>query len=85
MKHLHLPLVELIKIGFKDDFSNNRLIMKIETINGYFYYNSLNTNYVWYHKTIIGEVANDIELKITTEKELETILNVFRCKYSNWL
>jgi len=58
-KQLKLTKKELEIIGFnevfyeKTDETEKWSIFKIETINGYFYYNPTEKIYTWYHKTIL--------------------------------
>lgn len=85
---LHLTALQLKSFGFiqkviktksiisdEEDFS---VIYKKETLNGYFYYNPLETLNTWYHKTIIGEHSNDVNLDIKTEEDLVRLLNIWK-------
>tara|TARA_R110000787_G_scaffold268455_1_gene374946 strand:- start:9 stop:290 length:282 start_codon:yes stop_codon:yes gene_type:complete len=90
MEQLELTKEELDNIGFKkfssipDADNPKRDVYKIETLNGYFYYNpsSLLKTYKWYHKTIIGNTANDLHLDITKKPELFVILQSFKCDFN---
>tara|TARA_R110000822_G_scaffold74863_1_gene179825 strand:- start:14597 stop:14872 length:276 start_codon:yes stop_codon:yes gene_type:complete len=88
MEQLDLKSNELDSIGFErmicksDEMNPARDIFKINTINGYFYYNPSQDVYKWYHKTIIGETANDVHLDITKKAELFVILQSFKCEFS---
>lgn len=88
MNQLKLKNSELLKIGFEkyktnsDELNPSRNCFKIETLNGYFYYNPDEKDYVWYHKTIIGDVSNYVHLDITERPELFVLLSCFRAKYN---
>ena len=76
-----LENIGFVKSVFKDQAEQDRIIYKIETINGYFYYNPNEDIYKWYISTIIGSGANDIHLDITNIEELFTILTCFRTPF----
>jgi hypothetical protein len=88
MKQLKLSKKELLKIGFKeftvkaDEMNVSKTYFKIETINGYFYYNPEQPIYCWYHKTIIGQTANDVHLDITKKSELFVLLSCFKVEFN---
>ena len=90
MEQLELTKEELDNIGFKkfssipDAYNPERDVYKIETLNGYFYYNPspLINKYKWYHKTIVGDTANDVHLDITSKAELFVILRAFKCEFN---
>ena len=88
MAQLHLENIELEKIGFvkhisdKDDMNHEREYFKIDTINGCFYYNPKQDIYTWYHKTVVGNNANDVLLNITHRAELFTVLSCFNVDYN---
>jgi hypothetical protein len=88
MRQLELTKEELENIGFKKYLSvpnegdKEREVYKIETLNGYFYYNPLEESYKWYHKTIIGEFSNHILLDITQKPVLFSILQAFQVDFN---
>ncbi len=88
MSQLKLSNKELLGIGFKecksdaDEMNTAKTYFKIKTINGYFYYNTTEQKYTWYHKTIIGEVANDVLLDITKKPELFVLLRCFNADFN---
>lgn len=88
MAQLKLIKEELIKIGFEECFSiadelnENKKYFKINTFNGYFYYNPKDGVYSWYHKTIIGNVSNDLHLNIINKPELFAVLSAFNVKFN---
>jgi len=93
MKQLELTKNELLIIGFKEKtinesnlydstISKERIIFEIPCINGCFYYNKMETEYKWYHKTIIGNTANYIHLNIEKKEELFLLLLCFRVKFN---
>lgn len=88
MKQLNLTKKELKNIGFKeykgkgDETNTARTYFKIETINGYFYYNPEEIEYKWYHKTIIGDIANSVHLDIRNTIELYVTLQCFKVKFN---
>jgi len=88
MEQLQLTESELLEIGFKknksisDEMNEERVFFKIPTLNGYFYYNQNENKYTWYHKTIIGEVANDVHLDISKKPELFILLSCFNVKFN---
>ena len=77
---LHLSPDELNKLGFIEskNSSDTRLFFKKDSLNGYFYYNPLESKYVWYHKIIIDDNANDTLLDIRSLKDLQRLLRIFR-------
>jgi len=87
MNQLKLTNKELLEIGFEesqskgDKMNEARTYFKIKTVNGYFYYNPKEGIYTWYHKTIIGNVSNDIQLDLTRKAELFVLLACFRVKF----
>ena len=86
-EQLKLTNTELDKIGFKeckseaDEMNPAKTYFKIETINGYFYYNPNESIYTWYHKTIIGDSHNDVHLDIQRRPELFVLLDCFKCDF----
>jgi len=88
MRQLKLTNKELLEIGFKknksisDEMNEERVFFNIPTLNGHFYYNQNENKYTWYHKTIIGEVANDVHLDISKKPELFTLLSCFNVKFN---
>lgn len=88
MNQLKLTDKELIGIGFKeckseaDKMNEAKTYFKLETINGYFYYNPKQKRYTWYHKTIIGNLNNDIHLDISKRPELFVLLRCFNAKFN---
>ena len=88
MNQLKLTKKELLEIGFKkckskgDKNNGVKTYFKIEILNGYFYYNPKEEIYTWYHKTIIGEIANDVHLDISKKPELFTLLACFRAEFN---
>ena len=88
MNQLKLTDKELDGIGFKeckseaDKMNPAKTYFKIEILNGYFYYNPKEDLYTWYHKTIIGEVANDVHLDITKKPELFILLACFKAEFN---
>lgn len=86
MEQLKLTKKELKIIGFKkckskgDEMNSPVIFYKIETINGYFYYNPKQDKYTWYHKTVIGDIANEVHLSITQIPVLISILSSFKVK-----
>lgn len=87
MEQLELTTIELEKIGFKRTLCKNdpmnpaRNIFKIDTLNGYFYYNPNYKGGGWYHKTIIGDASNDVCLDISQKPVLFSILQAFNVKF----
>ena len=88
MKQLKLSKKELLQIGFKemkseaDEMNDARTYFKIETINGYFYYNPNEKNYVWYHKTVLGNLTNNVLLDIKKKPELFVLLSCFKSNFN---
>ena len=88
MQQLKLSTKELKEIGFKecnvdaDKMNLAKNYFKLETINGYFYYNPEQDKYAWYHKTIISDVSNDVHLDITNKPELFVLLRCFNTKFN---
>lgn len=95
MKQLKLSQQDLLAIGFtKKEWAEieptednpygsiAQTTFEIPTINGCFYCNNEEDIYVWYHKTIIGESANFVNLDITHKANLFTVLSVFKCKFN---
>ena len=88
MEQLKLNTKELKKIGFKeykskgDEMNLAKTYFKIKTLNGYFYYNTKETKCTWYHKTIIGETSNHINLDITKKPELFVLLRCFKVEFN---
>ena len=95
MKQLILTPKELIAIGFKkktysaikpnDENPYGRPKMttyEIPCLNGHFRFNTSETEYIWYHDTIIGDVRNSICLNIVSKPELFTILSAFKVKFN---
>ena len=88
MEQLQLTEKELLEIGFtkevskSDEMNEAKVFFKIPTLNGYFYYNPNAKKYTWYHKTIIGGVANDINLNLTQRPVLFSLLSCFNVKYN---
>lgn len=84
---LKLTENELLEIGFEkcksiaDELNEEKILFKIPTINGYFYYNQDKSIYIWYHKTIIGDVSNNVHLNIHSKAELYVLLNCFNCNF----
>jgi ssDNA-specific exonuclease RecJ len=87
MKQLKLTNQELKSIGFKkcqseaDEMNFSSFYFKVKTINGYFYYNPTQEVYTWYHKTIIGDTANDVHLDVTKKAELFVLLQCFKAEF----
>ena len=87
MEQLKLTNKELESIKFKayiiegDEMNLDRECFKIETLNGYFYYNPHELVYTWYHKTVIGDVSNHVHLDITKKAELFVLLQCFRADF----
>ena len=88
MRQLQLTKSELLEIGFKkcksegNEMNPAKTYFKLETINGYFYYNPKQDKYTWYHKTILGDVSNHVHLDITKKPELFVLLNCFRAYFN---
>tara|TARA_R110000787_G_scaffold71230_1_gene158510 strand:+ start:274 stop:549 length:276 start_codon:yes stop_codon:yes gene_type:complete len=88
MKQLELTNDELVSIGFElciskgDEMNTPREFFKIETLNSYFYYNPNQEIHKWYHKTIIGDNANNINLDITQRPVLFSILSAFKADFN---
>lgn len=90
MKQLKLSKEILLAIGFTEKhhhasehkFSVEKTTYQIPTINGYFYFNPDEKAYVWYHKTIVGEMSNHINLDITNVSTLYTVLSAFKVKFN---
>lgn len=90
MKQLKLSKENILAIGFKEkhhpasehEFSVEKTTYQIKTINGYFYFNPDQSTYVWYHKTIVGEMSNHINLDITDVPTLYSVLSAFRVKFN---
>ena len=95
MKQLKLSEEQLLAIGFaKKEWASidptedspygsvAKTTWEIPTINGCFYCNNDEETYVWYHKTIIGDGANFINLDITHKANLFTVLSAFRAKFN---
>lgn len=93
MKQLELSSDELLEIGFKKKvinepnpynptISKERVIYEIPCINGCFYYNENEPEYRWYHKTIIGDASNHIQLNIEKKEELFLLLLCFRVNFN---
>jgi hypothetical protein len=88
MSQLKISNSELIAIGFKeckseaDEMNPAKTYFKIETLNGYFYCNPKESKYTWYHKTIIGETSNHINLDITEKPELFVLLQCYKAKFN---
>jgi hypothetical protein len=87
MEQLKLTKEELKSIGFEkciseaDELNTETTYYKIKTMNGYFYYNPYEKVYTWYHKTIIGDFANDVHLDITQRPVLFSILQAFKANF----
>ena len=95
MKQLKLSEEQLLAIGFTkreiaevkpsedDDFGSvSKTLWEIPTINGCFYCNNAEDVYVWYHKTLISNAANFVNLDITHKANLFTVLSAFRVKFN---
>lgn len=90
MKQLKLSKENIISIGFTErhhpasehEFSVEKTTYQIPTINGYFYFNPNEKKYVWYHKTIVGEMSNHINLDITNVPTLYIVLSAFKVKFN---
>jgi len=88
MNQLKLTKSELLEIGFKkcksegDEMNPAKTYFKLETINGYFYYNPKQDKSTWYHKTILGDVSNHVHLDITKKPELFVLLNCFKAEFN---
>ena len=95
MKQLKLSEDQLLAIGFtKKEWDSieptednpygsvSKTTYEIPTINGCFYCNNEEDIYVWYHKTIIGQSANFVNLDITHQANLFTTLSAFRVKFN---
>jgi len=88
MSQLKLTNKELSEIGFEeirskgDKMNDAKTYFKIKTLNGYFYYNPKEEVYTWYHKTLIGEVANEIHLDLARKPELFVLLACFKAKFN---
>jgi hypothetical protein len=88
MSQLKLSNKELLEIGFKeckseaDEMNPARTYFKIETINGYFYYNPKEPKCSWYHKVIIGKASNHTRLNITKKPELFVLLSCFKAEFN---
>ena len=80
MKQLHLTENKITGLGFKKYVIGGLLSYRIDTINGWFYYNPAEERYVWYHCTQIEDGYNHIHLNIQTKDELKTCLKVFDAK-----
>jgi hypothetical protein len=86
MKQLKLTRQELDQIGFYkamsigDEMNPSREYYKIDTLNGFFYYNPDESENVWYHQTIIGDRSNHVHLNIHKKPQLFTLLQCFRVK-----
>ena len=95
MKQLKLSEEQLLAIGFvkreipevvpseDDDFGSvSKTLWEIPTINGCFYCNNAEDIYVWYHKTLISNRANFVNLDITHKASLFTVLSAFNVKFN---
>ena len=95
MKQLKLSEEQLLAIGFTkreipevepsedDEFGSvSKTLWEIPTINGCFYCNNAEDIYVWYHKTLISDGANFVNLDITHKANLFTVLLAFRVKFN---
>ena len=88
MLQLQLQKEELLKIGFKectteaDEMNSTITYFSIKTLNGCFYYNPNQPVYTWYHKTIIGEVSNGVNLDINNLPQLYSVLSAFKVNYT---
>tara|TARA_R110000782_G_C14535932_1_gene383093 strand:- start:31 stop:306 length:276 start_codon:yes stop_codon:yes gene_type:complete len=87
MEQLKLTNQELKSIGFEkcqseaDEMNPSSTYFKVKTINGYFYYNPKQEIYTWYHKTIIGDTANDVQLDVNRKAELFVLLQSFKAEF----
>ena len=94
-KQLKLSEEQLLAIGFvkrevpevapseEGDFgSASKTLWEIPTINGCFYCNNAEDIYVWYHKTLISNSANFVNLDITHKASLFTVLSAFNVKFN---
>lgn len=91
MKQLKLTEEQLLKIGFSESeyYTENtegekesKFVFEIKCINVFFYYNPNENVNVWYHKTVIGDIANYINLDIRIVPELYAVLSAFKVKYN---
>jgi len=88
MEQLKLTEKELLEIGFEkckysgDTMNLPKDYFKISTINGYFYYNTDEDIYTWYHKTIIKKTTNNVLLNINNKSELFTLLSCFKVEFN---
>lgn len=91
MKQLKLTEEQLLRIGFLESeyYTENtegeketKFIFEINCLNGCFYYNPNEIVNTWYHKTVIGNIANYINLDIRIIPELYTVLSAFKVKYN---
>jgi hypothetical protein len=97
MKQLKLSKEHLQKIGFIEKIypatpveegccptieNEEQITYEIPCLNGVFYCNINEDNYVWYHKTIIGQSANFVNLDITHLANLFTVLSAFKVKFN---
>jgi hypothetical protein len=88
MIQLKLNNKELREIGFKkcksksDEMNAARTYFKIETINGYFYYNPKEIKCTWYHKVIVGDLSNHTQLNISKKQELFILLSCFKSNFN---
>lgn len=88
MSQLKLSNKELLEIGFKeckseaDEMNPSKTYFKIDTLNGYFYYNPKEDIYTWYHRTVIGEFTNDVNLDINVKSELFVLLSCYKADFN---
>ena len=88
MSQLKLTNSQLCEIGFikclskGDKMNADKSYFKIDTINGYFYYNPDEEVYKWYHKTIIRKKSNHVNLDISKKEELFILLSCFKSKFN---
>ena len=78
---LHIPIIELKALGFvRDTSSESKLTYKLKGINSDLIYNPEEPQYVWYHRTVLGEASNYLHLDIQDVGELGVLLKILKLK-----
>lgn len=80
MKQLKLTAAELEQLGFTHKEIEGKKFFELPGINSSFIYNPDEIEYVWYHKTVIGEAANWLHLDISQSITLIALLTAFKLR-----
>ena len=82
MRQLKLNPEQLDRIGFKKKRMEDENRYAIDFINGCFYYNPNEVNYVWYQRVDVNGEHNHVHLNIVTLDDLFQLLSFFQIKFN---